>query len=57
MKSAGISLDDEENLYLTDNYVVTHNTYIAIALASKLKQKKPLVITHTIELRNQWNVK
>lgn len=48
-----ISLDDEENLYLTDNYVVTHNTYSAIALASKLKQKT-LVITHTIELRNQW---
>lgn len=48
-----ISLDDKDNLYLTDNYIVTHNTYSAISLAAKLKQKT-LVVTHTVELRNQW---
>ena len=50
---ACISLDSEESLYLTDNYVVTHNTFTGLAIAGKLGQKT-LVVTHTIALRNQW---
>jgi len=31
-----ISVEDEDHLYITDNYVVTHNTEIAKQLASKM---------------------
>lgn len=31
-----IMLDDEEHLYLTDNHIVTHNTYVALATALSL---------------------
>lgn len=31
-----IMLDDEEHLYITDNYIVTHNTYIAKSVAADL---------------------
>lgn len=48
-----ISIEDDEELYITDNYLVTHNTFWAIAAAAKLKQKT-LIVVHTVALRNQW---
>ena len=48
-----ISIYSEDKLYLTDNYIVTHNTFTAIAIATKLKQKT-LVIVHTKFLLEQW---
>jgi hypothetical protein len=53
MDCACISIDSEDKLYLTDNYVVTHNTFTGLAIAGKLGQKT-LVVTHTVALRNQW---
>ena len=48
-----IEIDSEASLYITDNYLVTHNTFTALAIAAKLGQKT-LVITHTLALRDQW---
>ena len=48
-----IEIDSEDKLYLTDNYIVTHNTFTALAIAAKLGQKT-LVVTHTVALRDQW---
>jgi intein/homing endonuclease len=48
-----IEIDSEDKLYLTDSYIVTHNTFTALAIAGKLGQKT-LVVTHTVPLRNQW---
>jgi hypothetical protein len=48
-----ISIDSEDKLYLTDQYIVTHNTFTALAIAAKLKQKT-LIIVHTVALRSQW---
>ena len=48
-----IAIDSIDKLYITNQYIVTHNTFSALALASKLKQKT-LVVTHTVALRNQW---
>ena len=45
-----ISIDSEDKLYLTNEYIVTHNTFTALALASKLKEKT-LVVVHTVALR------
>lgn len=43
-----ILLDSEDHLYLTDNYVVTHNTYIPTVMAAdlyKLNQIQKIIIT------------
>lgn len=48
-----ISLDSEDKLYLTDSFIVTHNTFTAIAIAAKLGQKT-LIVTHNVPLRRQW---
>ena len=48
-----ISIDSEDKLYLTDEYIVTHNTFTGLAIAAKLKQKT-LIVVHTVALRNQW---
>jgi superfamily II DNA or RNA helicase len=50
---ACISIDSPDKLYLTDSFVVTHNTFTGIAIARKLRQKT-LVIIHTQFLRDQW---
>jgi len=36
-----IMIGDDEHLYITDNYVVTHNTFLACAEALKLIKSKP----------------
>lgn len=48
-----IMVDNDEHLYLTENYIVTHNTFIALDSISKLGLK-PLIITPTTLLKNQW---
>ena len=48
-----IMVDNDEHLYLTENYIVTHNTFIALYVISKLG-KKPLIIAPTTLLKNQW---
>lgn len=48
-----IAIEGSSKLYLTDNYIVTHNTFTGINLAKKLGQKT-LVVVHTVDLRNQW---
>lgn len=49
-----ISLDSQDKLYLTDNYVVTHNTFWAIYHASQVLKQKTLIVVHTVALRMQW---
>jgi superfamily II DNA or RNA helicase len=46
-------VDNSEHLYLTEDFIVTHNTFIATYATSKL-QMKPLVIAPTTLLKNQW---
>ena len=48
-----IMVDNDEHLYLTEDYIVTHNTFIALYVISKLG-KKPLIIAPTTLLKNQW---
>lgn len=48
-----IMVDNDEHLYLTENYIVTHNTFIALYVISKLG-RKPLIIAPTTLLKNQW---
>lgn len=48
-----IMVDNPEHLYLTEDFIVTHNTFIATYATSKL-QLKPLVVAPTTLLKNQW---
>lgn len=48
-----IMVDNDEHLYLTEDYVVTHNTFIALYSISKIGYK-PLIIVPTTLLKNQW---
>jgi hypothetical protein len=48
-----IMVENEEHLYLTEDYIVTHNTFIALYSISKL-ELKPLIICPTTLLKNQW---
>lgn len=48
-----IMVDNPEHLYLTEDFIVTHNTFIATYAASKI-QMKPLVVAPTTLLKNQW---
>lgn len=48
-----ISIDSANKLYLTNNYIVTHNTFTGLAIAGKLSQKT-LVVVHNQVLRDQW---
>lgn len=49
-----IQVDNPEHLYLTDDYVVTHNTYCT-GYGIGLYKKKALIIMHRDNLRSQWN--
>ena len=49
-----IQVDNPTNLYLTDDYVVTHNTYCT-GYGIGLYKKKALIIMHRDSLRAQWN--
>lgn len=48
-----IMVANSEHLYLTDEYLVTHNTFIALDSISKLGLK-PLIVVPTTLLKNQW---
>lgn len=48
-----IMVDNDEHLYLTEDFIVTHNTFIATYAISKLGLK-PLIVAPTTLLKNQW---
>ena len=48
-----IMVDDSKHLYLTEDYIVTHNTFISMYSASKLGLK-PLIVAPSTLLKNQW---
>lgn len=48
-----IMVDNDEHLYLTEDYIVTHNTFIALKSISQLGYK-PLIVAPTTLLKNQW---
>ena len=48
-----IMVDNPEHLYLTEDFIVTHNTYCA-GVGMCLWKTKTLVITHRDNLRSQW---
>ena len=48
-----IMVDNPEHLYLTEDYIVTHNTFMALYAIGKIGQK-PLIIAPTKLLKNQW---
>ena len=49
-----IEVDSITRLYLTDDYIVTHNTYCT-GYGIGLYGKKALIIMHRDSLRTQWN--
>lgn len=48
-----IMVDNDEHLYLTEDYIVTHNTFIALYAIAQLGMK-PLIVCPTTLLKNQW---
>ena len=48
-----IQVDGEEKLYLTDNFIVTHNTVMALEIISRLRRPAAVVV-HKSFLMNQW---
>lgn len=60
VESKCIMVEDKEHLYITDNYVVTHNTYLSCAQALKLlktkhpnKYKRIVLIKSVTTLKNE----
>lgn len=48
-----IMVNNAEHLYLTEDYIVTHNTFISLYSIAKLGLK-PLIVTPSTLLKNQW---
>lgn len=51
-----IMVDNDEHLYLTNDFIVTHNTFITLAqtLPTALKMKEPLFIMCNEEDKKKW---
>lgn len=52
-KSRCIRVDDPDGLYLTENFIVTHNTYCSGSALCQFAVKT-LIIIHRDQLRTQW---
>ena len=48
-----IMVDNPAHMYLTEDFIVTHNTFIALYSTAKLGLK-PLIVAPTTLLKNQW---
>lgn len=48
-----IMVDNPAHMYLTEDFIVTHNTFIALYATAKLGLK-PLIVAPTSLLKNQW---
>ena len=48
-----IMVDNSDHLYLTEDYIVTHNTF-CVAYSSTMLKEKTLVITPNEALKQQW---
>lgn len=48
-----IMVDNDEHLYLTEDFIVTHNTFMASYAIANM-HLKPLIIAPTANLKNQW---
>lgn len=48
-----IMVDNPAHMYLTEDFIVTHNTFIALYASAKLGYK-PLIVAPTSLLKNQW---
>lgn len=48
-----IMVDNPEHLYLANDFIVTHNTFMSSYAIKELKLK-PLIIAPTANLKNQW---
>lgn len=52
-KAQCISVEHPEHLYLTNDYIVTHNTYISINIGSQTKGQVLVVVPNNL-LASQW---
>jgi len=48
-----ISVDSEDKLYLANDFIVTHNTFVSCYAATKLNDRF-IVVTHSEGIKNQW---
>jgi len=48
-----IMVDNEEHLYLSENFTVTHNTFISINIGSEVKGQVLIVVPNKL-LKDQW---
>ncbi len=49
-----ISVDAENQLYVTEDFIVTHNTYTALATAALLQSKRTLVLCQPVALTHWY---
>lgn len=49
-----IKVDNKEKLFITTNYIVTHNTFLSTAIAELLHSKHVLVICPLPTLKDAW---
>lgn len=49
-----ILIDDPDHLYVTDDYIVTHNTFSSLALSTALKSNLTIIICPNPTLKEVW---